>query len=34
MANSFAKLNKIEKNFEVDYWGVSNKNIQKKLLNM
>ena len=32
--NSFAKLNKIEKNFEVDYWGVSNKNIQKKLLNM
>ena len=30
--NSFAKINKIEKNFEVDYWGVSNKNIQKKII--
>ena len=30
--NSFAKLNKIEKNFEVDYWGLSNKNIQKKII--
>ena len=30
--NSFAKFNKIEKNFEVDYWGLSNKNIQKKII--
>ncbi len=30
--NSFAKTKKIEKNFEVDYWGVSNKNIQKKII--
>ena len=30
--NSFAKLKKIEKNFEVDYWGVSNKNIQNKIV--
>ena len=30
--NSFAKLKKIEKNFEVDYWGVSNKNIQNKII--
>ena len=30
--NSFAKFTKIEKNFEVDYWGVSNKNLQKKIL--
>ena len=28
--NSFSKFKKIEKNFEVDYWGLSNKNIQKK----
>ena len=31
--NSFAKIDKIEKNFEVDYWGVSNKNIQNKIIN-
>ena len=31
--NSFAKFKKIEKNFEVDYWGLSNKNIQKKIIN-
>lgn len=30
--NSFAKIKKIEKNFEVDYWGLSNKNIQKKII--
>ncbi len=30
--NSFAKFKNIEKNFEVDYWGVSNKNIQKKII--
>ena len=30
--NSFAKFTDIEKNFEVDYWGVSNKNLNKKLV--
>ena len=30
--NSFSKFKKIEKNFEVDYWGLSNKNIQKKII--
>ena len=30
--NSFAKFTKIEKNFEVDYWGVSNKNLQRKII--
>ena len=29
--NSFAKFTNIEKNFEVDYWGVSGKNLQKKI---
>ena len=28
--NSFAKTKKIDKTFEVDYWGISNKNLQKK----
>jgi len=31
--NSFAKFTNINKNFEVDYMGISNKNIQKKILN-
>ena len=31
--NSFAKFGNIEKNFEVDYWGVNNKNISKKIVN-
>ena len=31
--NSFAKIDKIEKNFEVDYWGVSNKNVQNEIIN-
>ena len=31
--NSFAKFGNIEKNFEVDYWGVNNKNISKKIIN-
>ena len=30
--NSFAKTNKIDKTFEVDYWGISNKNLQKKII--
>ena len=30
--NSFAKFDKIEKNFEIDYWGVSNKNIQNQII--
>ena len=29
--NSFAKFTDIEKNFEIDYWGVSNKNLSKKI---
>lgn len=31
--NSFAKLKNIEKNFEIDYWGVNNKNISTKIIN-
>ena len=31
--NSFAKLKNIEQNFEIDYLGISNKNLQKKILN-
>ena len=31
--NSFAKFNKIDKKFEVDYWGISNKNLQKEIVN-
>ena len=31
--NHFAKFTKIEKNFEIDYWGISNKNLQKKIIN-
>ena len=30
--NIFDKLFNIQKNFEVDYWGVSNKNLQKEIL--
>ena len=30
--NSFAKTKKIDKTFEVDYWGISNKNLQKKII--
>ena len=30
--NSFAKLTDIEKNFEIDYWGISNKNLQKEII--
>ena len=30
--NSFAQVKKIDKNFEVDYWGISNKNLQKKII--
>ena len=30
--NSFAKFTDIQKNFEIDYWGVSNKNLQKKII--
>jgi len=30
--NSFSKFKDIEKNFEVDYWGISNKNLQKKII--
>ena len=30
--NSFAKLTDIEKNFEIDYLGISNKNIQKQII--
>ena len=32
--NSFAKTNKIDKTFEVDYWGISNKNLQKKIITL
>ena len=31
--NSFAKFTDIEKNFEIDYLGISNKNIQTELIN-
>ncbi len=30
--NSFAKFTNIEKNFEIDYWGVSNKSLNKKII--
>jgi len=30
--NSFAKFTSIENNFEIDYWGVSNKNLQKEIV--
>ena len=29
--NSFAKFTKIQKNFEIDYWGVSGKNLSQKI---
>ncbi len=31
--NSLSKFKNIEKNFEVDYWGLSNKRLQKKIIN-
>jgi len=31
--NSFAKFTNIEKNFEIDYLGISNKNIQMNIIN-
>tara|TARA_Y100000389_G_C17449328_1_gene513680 strand:- start:282 stop:1865 length:1584 start_codon:yes stop_codon:yes gene_type:complete len=31
--NSFAKFTQIEKNFETDYLGISNKNLQKEIIN-
>ncbi len=31
--NSFAKFTNIQKNFEIDYWGVSNKNLTEKIIN-
>ena len=31
--NSFAKLTNIEKNFQIDYLGISNKNISKEIIN-
>ena len=30
--NSFAKFTDITKNFEIDYWGISNKNLTKKIV--
>jgi hypothetical protein len=30
--NSFAKFTNIEKNFEIDYWGISNKKLQKEII--
>ena len=30
--NSFAKFTNIQKNFEIDYWGISNKNLTKKIV--
>jgi len=30
--NSFSKFYKINKNFEVDYWGISNKNLYKSII--
>ena len=30
--NSLSKFKDIEKNFEIDYWGISNKNLQKKII--
>jgi hypothetical protein len=32
--NSFARYTDIQKNFELDYWGISNKNLQKSILNI
>ena len=29
--NSSAKIFDINKNFETDYWGISNKNLSKKI---
>ena len=29
--NSFAKFTNIQKNFEIDYWGISGKNLTKKI---
>lgn len=31
--NEFARLYDINKNFEIDYWGTSNINLQKKIIN-
>jgi len=30
--NSFAKTKDIKKNFEIDYWGISNKSLQKEIV--
>ena len=30
--NSFSKFYKINKNFEVDYWGISNKSLYNKIV--
>ncbi len=30
--NSFAKFTNIQKDFEIDYWGISNKNLAKKIV--
>ena len=32
LLNSFAKFKKIDKTFEVDYWGIGNKNLQKEII--
>lgn len=32
--NEFSKLYDVNKNFEIDYWGVSNKNLQKQIIKM
>lgn len=32
--NEFSRFYDINKNFEVDYWGISNKNLQKHIINM
>ena len=29
--NEFSRFYDINKNFEIDYWGISNKNLQKKI---
>lgn len=31
--NSFARIYDINKNFELDYWGISNRGLQKKIIN-
>ena len=31
--NSFAKFTNIQKNFEIDYWGISGKKLSKKIIN-